>query len=185
MCSDLRRRLDQLLRRTVVWRKLSSGTRGESGSQFVEAMLITIETCRKQHRSMSKHTNTASPFPHSSMWCGSLERYGLHRSIYCAAHAPPNLNPGHELRVRAAPQYAANSKPRLLAWRVGLIDPSPFQVPRANRRTAPPFYHERREPQPDAAEPADKGLNLLKAGQFPRNVHMMCPPPCGGLHGGR
>jgi transposase len=42
---------ERSLRHAVIWRKLSFGTQSASGSQFVERMLTTIETCRQQARS--------------------------------------------------------------------------------------------------------------------------------------
>lgn len=43
-------RAEQVLRHAVIWRKLSFGTKSESGSRFVESMLSIIETCRQQRR---------------------------------------------------------------------------------------------------------------------------------------
>jgi len=41
---------EQALRHAVIWRKLSFGTQSASGSRFVERLLTTIETCRRQSR---------------------------------------------------------------------------------------------------------------------------------------
>ena len=41
---------ERVLRRAVIWRKLSFGTQSDWGSRFVERMLSVIETCRKQSR---------------------------------------------------------------------------------------------------------------------------------------
>ena len=41
---------ERVLRRAVIWRKLSFGTQSKWGSRFVERILSVIETCRKQGR---------------------------------------------------------------------------------------------------------------------------------------
>jgi transposase len=71
VCGDLFARFDQLwlflehagveptnnaaeraLRHAVIWRKLSFGTKSDSGSRFVERLLSVIETCRQQDRAV-------------------------------------------------------------------------------------------------------------------------------------
>jgi hypothetical protein len=46
---------ERSLRHAVIWRKLSFSTQSEQGSQFVETMLTTIETCRQQNLSVIDH----------------------------------------------------------------------------------------------------------------------------------
>ena len=40
---------ERALRPAVIWRKVSSGTRSEAGSRFVERMLSVVATCRQQN----------------------------------------------------------------------------------------------------------------------------------------
>jgi transposase len=42
---------ERSLRRAVIWRRTSQGTRSESGNHYVERILTVLETCRKQKRS--------------------------------------------------------------------------------------------------------------------------------------
>jgi transposase len=41
---------ERALRRPVIWRRLSYGTHSAHGSQFVERILTTVESCRHQQR---------------------------------------------------------------------------------------------------------------------------------------
>lgn len=41
---------ERALRHPVIWRRLSYGTHSTSGSQFVERILTTVESCRLQRR---------------------------------------------------------------------------------------------------------------------------------------
>ena len=43
---------EQALRHPVLWRMTSYGTQSEAGSRFVERMLSTVETCRRQGRNV-------------------------------------------------------------------------------------------------------------------------------------
>ncbi len=40
---------ERALRHAVIWRKLSFGTRSDSGSRFVETMLTVVEICRQRN----------------------------------------------------------------------------------------------------------------------------------------
>lgn len=50
---------ERALRHGVIWRKLSFGTQSNGGSRFVETMLTTIETCRRQNRSVFDYLTEA------------------------------------------------------------------------------------------------------------------------------
>jgi len=43
---------ERALRHAVCWRKTSFGTDSAAGSRFVERMLTTIESCRRQSRDL-------------------------------------------------------------------------------------------------------------------------------------
>ena len=46
---------EQALRRAVLWRKISQGTRSDGGQRYVERMMTVVETCRRQGRSVIEY----------------------------------------------------------------------------------------------------------------------------------
>jgi transposase len=46
-------------RHSVIWRKLSFGTKSAAGSRFVERLLTVIETCCPQDRNVLKFVTTS------------------------------------------------------------------------------------------------------------------------------
>jgi transposase len=50
---------ERALRHAVIWRKLSFGTQSAAGSQFVETILTTVETCRQHGRNLFAYLTEA------------------------------------------------------------------------------------------------------------------------------
>jgi transposase len=65
---------ERALRQAVCWRKTRFGTDSESGSRFVERILTTVESCRRQARDLLAFL---------------IEAVSAHRS----GDAPPSLIP--------------------------------------------------------------------------------------------
>jgi transposase len=63
---------ERALRHGVIWRKLSFGTQSDGGSRFVETMLTTIETCRRQGRPVFDYLTQALRAYFHGTTCPSL-----------------------------------------------------------------------------------------------------------------
>lgn len=63
---------ERALRPAVIWRKISHGSKSESGSRFVERMLTVIETCRRQGRSAYEYLTEAVSARFAGQPCPSL-----------------------------------------------------------------------------------------------------------------
>jgi transposase len=50
---------ERAIRGPVILRRISGGTQSERGNRWIERILSTIETCRRQHRSASQHLHDA------------------------------------------------------------------------------------------------------------------------------